>query len=111
MLTYSVDNGGHIVPCHPNCSDPVAATGQTLDCDTTDKNIEVVPGQKYAVTIADNGGHDVVWFGVADASDAANRIWIGEAGHTIVINIPINCTALHYASNADNTVAYLRRLN
>lgn len=106
--TYSCDNEGHRVPPHPDLSDPILASGQTLS-PNKDTNTEatVVAGASYAITAI------VGWFvfGLATTGTAANIVWACPQGKTIVINIPVGYTSLHYQSGSDSRAAYLRRLN
>lgn len=104
---YSSDNAGHRVPPHPNLSDPVLASGQTIAASGKDTNAEitVVAGESYAITSI---GFHVL--GIATTATAANIIWAVSDGHTIVIKIPAGYTSLHYQTPSNTRTLYLRKL-
>jgi len=108
--TFSSDNGGHRVPAHPNMADPVAASGQTLTnaAKDTDTEATVVAGATYALTAQEVGGF---YLGVADVETAANIIWACPVRETIIIHIPRAITTLHYATDTNDAIGYLRRLS
>lgn len=102
------DNAGHRVP-PAGAPDPIAASGQTLtnaskDIDTT---VTVVSGAMYALTAQETGGF---YLGIAAVTTAANIIWACPVRETIIINIPVGITVLHYATDTSNAIGYLRRL-
>ena len=76
----------------------IAASGQILNCaaDDTDYNVTVVAGAAYTVT-AENG---IIYFGVADATGDAARMWTCPAGAVLTIKIPAGITTLHYATES-----------
>jgi hypothetical protein len=104
-----MDNGGHRVPPHVGMADPVAASGQTLTNGTkdTDTEVTVVAGATYAVTSQVTGGF---YFGVATVATAANILWACPIYRTILITIPLGVTTLHYATDVNSGVGYLRKL-
>ncbi len=109
METYLSDNAGHRVP-PAGAPDPIAASGQTLTnaADDTDTEATVVAGAMYALTAQEVGGF---YLGIADViTDAANIIWACPIRETIIINIPSGVTTLHYATDVDAAIGYLRRL-
>lgn len=107
--TFLSDNHGNRVPPHPDLSDPVLASGQSVVAASkeTDAELVVVAGASYAITCL-KGAHI---FGLATTATATNCIWACGEGHTIVVKIPLGYTALHYQT-LDNTRRFiLRRLN
>jgi len=112
-MNYLVDNGGHVVPPDPRCAMPVAGSGVTLTDAATggDHTETVVNGGLYAFTCRDNKTTDTTFvFGIADATAAANVLWVCVPGETILIRIPDGNVALHYQSVANGGTGYLRRL-
>jgi len=109
MEIYHSDNMGNRVPPHANLADPELASGQTLTNATaaTDTEATVVAGESYVITALTTGGF---YFGLAAISTAANILWVCPLGQTIVIKIPVGYTTLHYATNVNNGVAYMRKL-
>ena len=107
---YSNDNKGHTVPAHPNMADPVAASGQTLTNAAKDTNTTatVVAGATYAITAQEVGGF---YLGILTVATAANIIWACPVGKTIIITIPEATTTLHYATDTNDAIGYLRRLS
>ncbi len=105
---YLSDNAGHRVP-PADAPDPVAASGQTLTNGTAlaADSTTVVAGATYAFTSMILGGFI---FGIAATTTAANIIWACPIFNTIIITIPKGVTTLHYATNVNNGVGYLRRL-
>jgi len=103
------DNGGHVVSI-PETADPVIASGQTLTNASKDTDTEatVVAGERYAITAQEVGGF---YFGIADVTTAANIVWACPAGKTIVIYIPLGYTTLHYATDTNDAIGYLRKLS
>lgn len=103
------DNMGHNVPPHANLADPVLASGQTLTNATAgaDTSATVVAGESYIITALTTGGFI---FGLATVETAANIIWACPLGQTIIIKIPVGYTTLHYATNTNNGIAYLRKM-
>lgn len=79
-------------------------TNASADTDTT---ATVVAGAVYAVTALNTGGFIL---GIADVTTAANVAWVCPLYRTIIIKIPIGYTSLHYATDTNNGIAYLRRL-
>jgi len=107
MENYSSDNAGNRISADVNASDPVLASGQTIEAGSKNTNgeITVVAGESYAITSI---GFHV--FGLATTTTAANIIWAVGDGHTIVIKIPADYTVLHYQSPSDTRKLYLRKL-
>jgi hypothetical protein len=109
MEVFLSDNNGHRVP-PADAPDPIAASGQTLTNGTALANgtATVVEGATYAFTSMILGGFI---FGVAATTTAANIIWACPIYKTIVITIPNGVTSLHWATNVNSGVGYLRRIN
>ena len=105
---YISDNSGNRTPGHPNCADPVLASGQVVTAGSkdTDAAITVVAGVMYAITSL--YGHHM--FGIATTGTAANVIWACPAGKTIIIRVPLGYTSLHYQTPSDSRKFILRRL-
>ncbi len=108
METYLSDNAGHRVP-PAGAPDPVAASGQTLTngAALAADSATVVAGATYAFTSMILGGFI---FGIAVTTTAANILWACPIYKTIIIVIPAGVTTLHYATNVNDGVGYLRRL-
>jgi len=117
-IAYVSDNGGVLVPPHPNASNPKAATGQTLTDAATggDETATVTPGALYAFTarpgpVAGGTLTDTTFvFGLATILTAKNVIWICAPGETILIQVPAGYTSLHYESLGSGGSGYLREL-
>jgi len=113
------DNVGRRVPPHVHACAPVAASGVTLTDAATggDHTQTVVGGATYAFTclpnIADQGTEmdDTFVFGLADATAEANQIWICPPYQTIIIQVPVGTTSLHYQSLANGGSGKLRRIH
>ncbi|KKK97397.1 hypothetical protein LCGC14_2653170 [marine sediment metagenome] len=105
---YLSDNAGHRVP-PADAPDPVAASGQTLTNGTKDTNttVTVVEGASYALTAQEVGGF---YLGILTTATAANIIWACPVGKTIIISIPSGVTTLHYATDTNSAIGYLRKL-
>ncbi len=105
---YLSDNAGHRVP-PAGAPDPVHGTGQklTVATDDTDAEATVIGGAMYAFTAVETGGF---FFGILDVTTAANVAWVCPLYQTIIINIPSGTTILHYGTDVDNAVGYLRKL-
>lgn len=105
---YLSDNAGHRVP-PAGAPDPVAASGQTLTNGTkdTDTLVTVVAGAKYALTAQEVGGF---YLGILAVTTAANIIWACPIYKTIIINVPLGTTTLHYATDTADAIGYLRKL-
>lgn len=106
--TFISDNAGHRVP-PAGAPDPIAASGQTLTNASKDTNTTctVVAGAKYAFTAQEVGGF---YFGIATIATAANIIWACPVRETIIIVIPAGTTTLHYGTDTNDAIGYLRRL-
>jgi len=117
-IPYVSDNGGVIVPPHPNEGYPVLATGQTLTDAATggDETATVEAGALYAFTarpgpVAAGTLTDTTFvFGLATILTAANIVWVCPPGETILIQIPAGYTSLHYESLGAGGSGYLREL-
>jgi hypothetical protein len=109
METFLSDNAGHRVP-PADAPDPIAASGQTLTNGTALANgtATVVAGATYAFTSMILGGFI---FGIAATTTPANIIWACPIYGTIIITIPNGVTTLHYATNVNSGVGYLRKLS
>ena len=108
MEVYLSDNAGHRVP-PADAPDPIAASGQTLTNAAKDTNttVTVVGGALYALTAQEVGGF---YLGILTTATAANIIWACPLRKTIIINIPPGTTTLHYATDTNDAIGYLRRL-
>lgn len=108
-MNFGVDNDGNLMPNHPNAANPILASGQTLTNAAADTNTEatVVAGGTYAITSLNTGGF---LFGLATTATAANIVWACALYNTIVIKIPAGYTTLHYQTDANDGLAYLRRI-
>ena len=109
-MSFSCDNSGNRTPSHPDAANPVLASGQTLTNAAADTNttVTVVAGATYAVTALNTGGF---LFGLASTTVAAtNIIWAAGLYNTAIIKIPAGYTTLHYQTDTNNGMAYLRRL-
>ena len=100
---YNQDNSGNRVPHGVVSGDPVLASGQTLNSETS-ATITVLAGRTYLITPA--VGYIVL--GVADVDTAANIIWAGNVGQTIAIKVPVGTTTLYYKAVGTSPVSYLR---
>ena len=109
------DNAGHRVAPY-GAVDPKFGTGQTLTNGSADTNTTatVVAGARYAITVlaqsatAAQGGF---LFGLATTATAANICWVCPVNETIIIQIPVGYTTLHYQTDLNNGLAYLRELS
>ena len=106
---YLSDNAGHRVP-PADAPDPVQATGQQLTNGTkdTDTEVTVVAGATYALTALLTGGF---YLGILDVTTVANVAWCCPIYRTIIIVIPSGVTTLHYATDTNSGIGYLRRLS
>lgn len=111
MQTYLSDNSGNRVPAHPDCSDPVAASGITTTLTTagTDYTQTLVGGQMYAVTPVVTAG-TVLASITGVTSTAANREWIWPSGKNSVFRMPFGKTTLYLESDVNTTLMYFRKL-
>lgn len=108
-MNFSCDNDGNRMPVHPDSANPILASGQTLtnasaDTDTT---ATIIAGATYAITALNTGGF---LFGLATTATAANIIWACTLYRTVIIKIPLSYTTLHYQTDTNNGMAYLRRI-
>jgi hypothetical protein len=108
-MNFSCDNNGNRLPAHADMADPILASGQTLTNASADTNTTatVVAGGVYAITALNTGGF---LFGLATTATAANIIWVGTLYRTIIVRIPLGYTTLHYQTDTNNGMAYLRRI-
>jgi len=88
-MKCSLTTGAAVSPT-PNDSQPVDATGQTLSS-LTNATLTVAPGV-YALTCA--VGYVVA--GWLTTAAAANILFVCPEGKTIIIDVPIGVTTLHY---------------
>lgn len=103
-MKLSTIAGSSITP-HPNMSQPVAASGQSLAA-TSDTSITVVAGAMYALTC-------VVGYCLAGwltTGTAANIVFACGTGQTILIEVPVGQEDLHYILVGSSPLAYLRRI-
>ena len=105
---FSCDNSGNRTGPHPDISDPVLGTGQSVVAGSkdTDATITVEAGKSYAITSL-IGSHI---FGIATTATATNIVWAVGAGRTIVIRIPFGYTSLHYQTPDNSRKFILREL-
>jgi hypothetical protein len=86
---------------------PIPGTGVKLTTDAdvvTNKTATVVAGKRYMLV---NSGVGNMFFGIADATVDANKLWnipkLGRLG----IQIPIGYTTLHFIGDANSCIAYM----
>lgn len=105
---YSCDNSGNRTGPHPDISDPVLGTGQSVVAGSkdTDGTITVVAGKSYAITSL-IGSHI---FGIATLATATNIVWAASEGKTIVIRVPFGYTTLYYQTPSNSRRFILREL-
>lgn len=108
-MNFDSDNDGNRMPNHPDAANPILASGQTLTNASadTDTSATVVAGATYAITALNTGGF---LFGLATTATAANIVWTCGLQHTTIIKIPAGYTTLHYQTDTNNGMAYLRRI-
>lgn len=109
-LRQIANNSGQLIAI-PGTENPIPGTGATLTATLANTNYTqtVTAGRLYAVTIDD--ATDTVFFGVANTTTAANRIWVTDANGSLQIYIPDNITSLHFSSDTAGTNIYLRELD
>lgn len=105
---YLSDNSGNVVSPGAVCVDPIAGSGITLSDAVIGADISqaVEAGARYAITSAAYG----FVLGVADVTDAANIIWVCSLYQTIIIQIPVGVTTLHYQGTTNVSLGYMRKL-
>ena len=105
---YLSDNSGNRVPPGVVAADPVASSGITLSDAVIGSDITqtVEAGARYALTSVAYG----FVLGVATVETAANIIWVCPLNETIIIQIPVGVTALHYQGTTDVSLGYMRKL-
>ena len=110
--TYLSDNSGNRVPPGVVAVNPIAASGLLLTDGTigADHTQAVVAGALYAVTFVSAVAGLAMYFGIADVTTDANVIWVCTPAETIVIQIPIGITLLHYEGAVNGATVRLRRL-
>jgi len=85
---------------------PIPGTGVKLTATTaaTDYEATVVAGKRYMIL---NNGVGNMFFGIADSSVDANKLWnvpkLGRCG----IQIPIGYTTLHFTGDVNASIAYM----
>jgi hypothetical protein len=86
---------------------PIPGTGVKLTTDadtTTNKTTTVASGKRYMLM---NSGVGNMFFGIADSTTDANKLWcvpkLGRCG----IQIPIGYTTLHFIGDANSCIAYM----
>jgi hypothetical protein len=118
-MRYNIDNIGRVIPADLGACAPLAGSGQTLLDAASGADHELtglVGGATYAATVvpgamADGALADSTFlFGLLTTATAANIGWVCTPGSTVVIQMPIGSTSLHYQSLASGGTAYLRRL-
>jgi hypothetical protein len=98
--------GYNIAPT-PESSNPVAASGQTLD-QTSSTGITVEAGEVYVVTAVVG----YVCLGIAAVSAAAKLLWVATAGGpSIHVCIPDGVTTLYYICVGSSPKAFLRKVS
>ena len=118
ILVKTCDNGDILVPPHPLCGNPTAATGVTLTDSSTggDHTQGVLAGGTYIFTnspatlSSGTATNNTFLFGIDTVATAANILWVCVPGETILIQIPDDCILLHYESLVNGGSGYLRRL-
>jgi hypothetical protein len=88
-MKLSLTTGASVAPT-PEASQPVAASGQTVSS-LTDATLTVEAGV-YAIT--SEVGYVVLGWSSTDT--AANILFVCPEGKTILIDVPIGTTVLHY---------------
>lgn len=108
-MNFQADNDGNRMPNHPDAANPILASGQTLTNASadTDTSATVVAGATYAITALNTGGF---LFGLATTATATNIVWACGLHHTAIIKIPVGYTTLHYQTDTNGGMAYLRRI-
>ena len=108
-MNHACDNDGNRMPNHPDAANAILASGQTLTNASADTNTTatVVAGGMYAITALNTGGF---LFGLATTATAANIIWAAALHKTAIIKIPAGYTVLHYQTDTNSGMAYLRRI-
>lgn len=102
-MKLSTIAGSSITP-HPDQAQPVAASGQSLT-ETSDAAVTVEAGM-YALTA-------VVGYCLAGwltTATAANIVFACGTNQTIIIEVPVGQTDLHYILVGSSPKAYLRKL-
>jgi hypothetical protein len=108
MDVRPTDNSGHGIS-HPQCVDPVAASGVTIATGTAgdDKTQSLTKGQLYAITPI---GTTILASITGVTSAAANIEWIFPPNVTSIFRMPIDKTTLYYEGDTNSKNAYLRKL-
>lgn len=90
-------------------AEPVANETQRLTNGTanSDAYITVEAGGIYVFTALVTGG---LYFGLADTQVAGNVRWVAPLHQSCLIKIPVGETALHYATDTNSSIGYLRRI-
>lgn len=106
---YISDNAGNRVPPHPNEGNVKVATGQKATNGTkdTDGTLTVLAGETYVFTSQITGGF---YLGVADVTTDANKLWCCPIYQSVIFTIPEGITTLHFATDTNSGVGYLRQL-
>ena len=110
---YSLDNMGNRIPSHPNCADPVAASGQTGATGTAgdDKTFTLEGGKMYVITLVGTAGTAVLASATGVTSTAANIEWVFPAGFNHVFRMPFGKTTLYFEGTESSKNVYIRELN
>jgi hypothetical protein len=109
----SSDNNGNRVPPGIMAADPIAASGIWLaEAGAAANHTQtVVSGATYVFTCARASSKIGMVFGIADATVAANAIWIATFAESCIIKIPDGVTTLHWANLTAGAAGMLRRLS
>jgi hypothetical protein len=103
-MKLSTIAGSSVTP-HPDQAQPVAASGQSLAA-TSDTSITVVSGAMYAITVT--VGYLIA--GWLTTGTAANIVFACGTNQTIIIEVPVGQTDLHYNLVGTSPLAWLRRI-
>lgn len=88
---------------------PMANETQKLTNGTanSDAYVTVEAGGVYVFTALVTGG---LYFGLADTQVVSNVRWVAPLHQSCLIKIPVNETELHYATDTNSSIGYLRRI-
>lgn len=112
MDVRPTDNSGNGIS-HPQCVDPVAASGITITMAVsgTDYEQELDAGALYAITfISTTFGKRMFASITGITSDAANIEWVFCANVEYIFRMPIGKTTLYCESDETTGKAYVRKL-
>jgi hypothetical protein len=109
MEVYLSDNKGSRMPPHVGMAAVEAASAQKLTNGTkdTDGTVTVESGARYVFTAQVVGGF---YLGILDVTTDANKLWCCPIYQSIIFRVPIGTVTLHYATDTNSGVGYLRKL-